>query len=67
MANVFTTANTEGFNAAQLNILNGAYRSLSAQYPDLDRGTICDYINNNWYEDTNSAEQIVNSVKKLLD
>lgn len=61
----FTTSNTEGYNANELEILNAAFEALEADGFDNEMSRIDDAIANAWYEGMTAAE-LVSAVKEKI-
>ena len=49
MMEYWTIENTDGFSAAELDMLNLAQSELMRRHPDIDAANICDRINNAFY------------------
>lgn len=48
--NRFTSDNTEGFNVADLAVLNAAFDRVAATVPGMDEKSIDDAITNSWVD-----------------
>jgi hypothetical protein len=46
----WTKENTDGFNAAELDMLNLAQSELMRRHPDIEAANICDSLNNAFHK-----------------
>lgn len=53
---MFTAANTEGFTAADLELMNTAAAALIAQ--GVEESNAADIVNNNWMPEGNTVESL---------
>lgn len=54
----FTTDNTTGFSADELDTLNTALEELKAQYPAVDEKNLHDLLNDHWIDGATAAELV---------
>ena len=62
---MFTQENTQGFTAAQIEMLNAALAIVQREIPDADESNINDAINNAW-NDQDTAEELAADALRLL-
>lgn len=62
---MFTQENTQGFTAAQIEMLNAALAIVQREIPDDDESNINDAINNAW-NDQDTAEELAADALRFL-
>lgn len=62
----WTTENTEGFDADDLDAMNEAQAQLEARFPSIDSGNLADLLNNEWSPEKD-ARQLERDVARMIE
>jgi hypothetical protein len=62
---MFTQENTQGFTAAQIEMLNAALAIVQREIPDADESNINDAINNAWNDQDTAGELAADALRLL--